>query len=617
MDIENGTNFPFMFSTYQSVREENLELTSPVLSVLFTTFHSSNESFYLNSTSYENVSLFENLTSLQNSSSSFETTATKSLLEIITISILVGILSFLTVLGNLLVIIAFKLDKQLQTISNYFLLSLAVADTAIGFVSMPLYTVYLLMGYWPLGPVLCDVWLSLDYLMSNASAANLMLISFDRYFSVTRPLTYRAKRTSRKVGMMIGLVWLISLVLWPPWIFAWPYLEGKRTVPDKDCYIQFLYTNAFVTIGTHLLAFWIPVIIMTVLYFKIYRETEKRQKRMPMLQASKDIKNFNKKRSSSAIEDNERYNQKICVGEYDDVYDMVDELVPEERSFWSRCSCCKIDRDDDNEDSSTSDPVTPSGANSYEDNMRNMSMRSHNHSYNPKYQNHRHTNGVRQNKRTSCANFVIPLMAMESRAQASSLVTSPSTLTGTSQITDISDSNRPLLDENEEVCTIVIKFPRNNSTDSCNGPTIRMISPSNEDISSSTKLGPMRDSDDSDVTSLDGINSVSNYSLSRLASKRQSDIPMPKGTPALGRRTRYADNSRNAQQAKMAAQAAYKVKQQRARKKRTERKQDKKSRQNTQCYFVGVHCDMVAVQYYDYYGVFPSWLCSIDTLQFR
>ena len=48
-----------------------------------------------------------------------------STLERIIIAVIAGILSFLTIAGNVLVMVSFKLDKQLQTISNYFLLSLA------------------------------------------------------------------------------------------------------------------------------------------------------------------------------------------------------------------------------------------------------------------------------------------------------------------------------------------------------------------------------------------------------------------------------------------------------------------------------------------------------------
>lgn len=108
---------------------------------------------------------------------------------------------------NFQVMISFKIDKQLQTISNYFLFSLAIADLAIGLISMPLFTMSTILGHWPLGPVVCDTWLALDYLASNASVLNLLIISFDRYFSVTRPLTYRAKRTTNRAAIMIASAW--------------------------------------------------------------------------------------------------------------------------------------------------------------------------------------------------------------------------------------------------------------------------------------------------------------------------------------------------------------------------------------------------------------------------
>jgi len=207
-------------------------------------------------------------------------------LQISLISMVVAVLSIVTAGGNLMVIISFRMDRQLQTVSNYFLLSLSVADFAIGLVSMPLYTVYLLMKRWPLGPVVCDAWLSLDYTMSNASVANLLVISFDRYFSVTRPLTYRVRRTPRTAAALIAGAWLVSVLLWTPWIIAWPHIEGRREVPDNQCYIQFLETNQYITVVTAVAAFYLPVLAMCVVYYRIYRETERRQRGLLYLQAT-------------------------------------------------------------------------------------------------------------------------------------------------------------------------------------------------------------------------------------------------------------------------------------------------------------------------------------------
>ncbi|VDI17283.1 muscarinic acetylcholine receptor M3 [Mytilus galloprovincialis] len=191
-------------------------------------------------------------------------------LQSILIAIFAGILAFLTLGGNLLVMISFGINKKLRILNNYFLASLSVADFAIGLISMPLYTVYVVLGYWPFSSLPCDLWLSMDYVMSNSSALHLVIICVDRYFSVKRPLTYRANRTSKKVVRMIISVWVISSLLWIPLIFAMPYIEGERTVPDTDCYIQFLYSNAYVTITTHILAFWLPVFIMIAFYQRVY-----------------------------------------------------------------------------------------------------------------------------------------------------------------------------------------------------------------------------------------------------------------------------------------------------------------------------------------------------------
>uniref|UniRef100_A0A8C8CXV9 Muscarinic acetylcholine receptor n=1 Tax=Oncorhynchus tshawytscha TaxID=74940 RepID=A0A8C8CXV9_ONCTS len=205
--------------------------------------------------------------------------------QVILIVFLTGSLSLVTIVGNILVLISFKVNKQLKTVNNYYLLSLAFADLIIGTLSMNLYTTYIIMDQWALGNWACDLWLAIDYVASNASVMNLLVISFDRYFSITRPLTYRAKRTTKRALTMISMAWSVSFVLWAPAILFWQYIVGERTVPRGECFIQFL-SEPIITFCTAIAAFYLPVTIMTVLYWRIYRETENRQKDLAGLRGS-------------------------------------------------------------------------------------------------------------------------------------------------------------------------------------------------------------------------------------------------------------------------------------------------------------------------------------------
>ncbi|XP_050810792.1 muscarinic acetylcholine receptor M5 [Gopherus flavomarginatus] len=229
-----------------------------------------------------------NSTTVNSSSVNHKQLEGHSLLEVIAIATVTAIVSLITIVGNILVMISFKVNSQLKTVNNYYLLSLACADLIIGIFSMNLYTSYILIGHWSLGSLACDLWLALDYVASNASVMNLLVISFDRYFSITRPLTYRAKRTPKRAGIMIGLAWLISFILWAPPILCWQYFVGERTVPSKECQIQFLY-EPIITFGTAIAAFYIPVSVMTILYCRIYKETEKRTKDLAELQGSESV----------------------------------------------------------------------------------------------------------------------------------------------------------------------------------------------------------------------------------------------------------------------------------------------------------------------------------------
>uniref|UniRef100_A0A8C0B4R6 G-protein coupled receptors family 1 profile domain-containing protein n=1 Tax=Buteo japonicus TaxID=224669 RepID=A0A8C0B4R6_9AVES len=90
------------------------------------------------------------------------------------------------VLGNALVILALVVDRSLRTQSNIFFLNLAVADLLVALSAGCFCIPYVLKGKWRLGRGLCKLWLVVDYLVCTASVFNIVLISFDRFISVTR-----------------------------------------------------------------------------------------------------------------------------------------------------------------------------------------------------------------------------------------------------------------------------------------------------------------------------------------------------------------------------------------------------------------------------------------------
>ena len=84
------------------------------------------------------------------------------------------------VLGNALVIISVQRNRKLRVITNYFVVSLAMADMLVALCAMTFNASVELSGRWMFGTFMCNVYNSLDVYFSTASILHLCCISVDR-----------------------------------------------------------------------------------------------------------------------------------------------------------------------------------------------------------------------------------------------------------------------------------------------------------------------------------------------------------------------------------------------------------------------------------------------------
>uniref|UniRef100_A0A3B5QXQ2 Trace amine associated receptor 1 n=1 Tax=Xiphophorus maculatus TaxID=8083 RepID=A0A3B5QXQ2_XIPMA len=127
--------------------------------------------------------------------------------------IFLGLLSAITVCGNLLVIISIIYFKQLHTPSNYLIVSLAVTDLLVGIAVFPLSMSFSLSYCLYYRDLFCKIRDSVDVILSSTSISNLCCISVDRYYAVCQPLTYKSKINTGIVLVMILMSWGISILV--------------------------------------------------------------------------------------------------------------------------------------------------------------------------------------------------------------------------------------------------------------------------------------------------------------------------------------------------------------------------------------------------------------------
>ncbi|XP_022112843.2 dopamine D2-like receptor isoform X3 [Pieris rapae] len=186
--------------------------------------------------------------------------------------LLLLIFPFFTLFGNVLVIMSVVRERTLQTVTNYFIVSLAVADLLVAVVVMPFGVYYLVHGSWGLPAFVCDVYIAMDVTSSTSSIFNLVAISVDRYIAVTQPIKYAKHKNNRRVWFTIVLVWMISAAIGAPIVL------GLNDTPDRN-YDECLFNSLNYVLYSSLGSFYIPCIMMMFLYYNIFKALRNRAKK--------------------------------------------------------------------------------------------------------------------------------------------------------------------------------------------------------------------------------------------------------------------------------------------------------------------------------------------------
>lgn len=202
------------------------------------------------------------------------------LLMVILKTTVMALIIVAALLGNLLVIVSVMRHRKLRVITNYFVVSLALADMLVAIFAMCFnFSVEITDGYWLFGYFMCDVWNSLDVYFSTASILHLCCISVDRYYAIVQPLDYPLIMTNARLAVMLAVVWMSpALVSFVPIFMEWytteEHLEFRRKNPAM-CTFKVNKMYALVSSGV---SFWIPGLVMIFMYYRIYREADRQEK---------------------------------------------------------------------------------------------------------------------------------------------------------------------------------------------------------------------------------------------------------------------------------------------------------------------------------------------------
>ena len=202
---------------------------------------------------------------------------------------ILSIIVILTLFGNTVVICSVVMFRQMRSLTNYFVLSLAVADIFVALLVMP-FGIYNLNTNlrWELGSIVCKLASCLDVMMTSTSILHLSCVAMDRYIAICCPFFYHQIMNRRTLVVLIFACWTVPIFIsWIPIMNGWNEVGIEDIIschmpPDgKAC--MFMVNIPFALIGS-LVIFYIPTLFMLMVNIRIYQEASRQAMRIRSLE---------------------------------------------------------------------------------------------------------------------------------------------------------------------------------------------------------------------------------------------------------------------------------------------------------------------------------------------
>ncbi|XP_068188006.1 adenosine receptor A2b [Antennarius striatus] len=216
------------------------------------------------------------------------------------------VIAVLSICGNVLVCWAVAINTTLKNATNYFLVSLAVADILVGCLAIP-FAIIISLGI-RLDFYGCLFLACFVLVLTQSSIFSLLAIAIDRYLAVKIPLRYNQLMTGKTAREIIAILWILSFVIGLIPFFGWnlkypscvnstsggdnttgaDLTEGPRAGGDSlhgcklKCFFEsvvdmeyMVYFNFFVCVLT-------PLLIMLGIYLKIFTVARKQLRQIEL-----------------------------------------------------------------------------------------------------------------------------------------------------------------------------------------------------------------------------------------------------------------------------------------------------------------------------------------------